>query len=614
MHAARSRLSWVCPIYVVFTSAGCEAPVQYTELAIRLSEAAGCELADAQHLQVSALGDFPAEHAALSSDEGASLEDFPLATRELAVDGTFGRVHAAGRIDASSARTERGAELWVMPDQRSCPLADSAAKATDGAAVVALARGALLVAGGTDAEGRAVTSAVVLRSGRDLLELVPDDGLLLRRSHASATAVGEWVVVAGGATGSAGEGHDSFEVYDDTRGVFAREQSGRLGAPRLEHAAAALPDGRLLVAGGRAEVGGEALASAELIALTGEPRPEPVTLALATARIAPELLALDSGVHVLVGGVATSGETVRSIERFDLERERFVPFEVELPDHAHAVAAALPGDRVAWFGCGPLEAPSCALSLALVRGERASVHPLELDFASALPRGLLEPRMLAQEDGRLLITGRDPEAAISARALVVDPSARSVVAVDASRTPTRLAALTDGVIVELDRVGGSVRRSGSASEYQSPEGELLTDEALPPALDHPDRWRRSDEGLEALVEDARLDVPRLRFADFTVSVVARGRWRAIVAATGAPELRLSFGSGQPPASGCALGAETEATDASIRLERRGATVTLIDGAGARCALTWPATGRARLAIEAGQGALLQSLRVSRSGP
>jgi hypothetical protein len=267
----------------------------------------------------------------------------------------------------------------------------------------------------------------------------------------------------------------------------------------------------------------------------------------------------------------------------------------------------LPGARIAWLGCDT-GSHACGLTLVLLRGDEPVQVDVSLDWGSVVPLGLSSLRAIALDDGRLLVTGRDPDANMMSRALVIDLNARAIDDDKASRAPSVLVSLADGAIAELDPFGTSLRRLGSFSSYESPGGNLLAADARRIALDAPERWVRTEDGLRALVAGARLDIPHLQFADFQLELQLEGDALVHIATADAPVLSIGVGE-RVSAPGCP---QLRAAGRVV-LERRPGVVAVKLAANAKveCTVQLPGSSPARLAIEADTDTLLRELQVTR---
>jgi hypothetical protein len=599
---------------VIALSACAPAPEVATQ-ALKLQQLPACAFAAATGLTVQALGDFPTRSAQLDPGRDAlSLDSFPLDTHELRIEARF--AHAPGKPTATGLLTLlpplSARSVLLLPQGTPCVLGDPLAVALPGAAVVALPDGAVLIAGGQGTDGIALSSVLRLPAGAQLVEQVAD-GMLLRRAYATATAAGELVMIAGGAADDRGSAQDTYELFDSLSGQFVAARSRKLlSGPRMQHAAARLPDGRVLLVGGRAQPFGPALESAELIDVaTGERLAITGRRALRDGRVAPQLLVLDSGDVLVVGGYDATGAAVTSVERFDPRARSFTRLALQLSNHAEVLASPLPGGRFAWFGCDAGKAPGCSLTLQLPSVGDFTSLALPLDFAARAPGGLSELQLLTLPDGRLLVTGREPSASVAHRAFVIDPSTAELSQRDATRVPSVLLRASDGTLVELDAFGASLRREESVSRYDSPSQDLLAAGGRWLALDTPSHWQRSSQGLRALSESARIDLVALRFVDvraeLDVDGVASVVWSA-EPGTALADTTVTLDHGAVSAAGCKA---TLPTGQPLTLEHHGTQLQLGSSAGATLCTLRVAAGPIRLAFTANNTTLLKSLKVTR---
>jgi hypothetical protein len=579
---------------------GCSAGPEFTVTTLVLREVPSCAVGPTGTLRVGARGDFPAVERQIDSAEPVPIDAFPLATEWLRVeaDDATGPIGALARVTSEAPPRE----LFMLPLGRSCPLGDPAALAGPGAALAPLPAGGLLIAGGEDPEGNVTESARILPPGSELV--VPlAEGMLLRRSGASATAVGERVLVAGGGAGQRGEAHDTFEIYLSSERRFEPSMSGRLRAPRRDHGAARLARGRVLLVGGRSEVDGEPLATSELVDVeAGASSP---AARLGTARNAPSVLALDGGSVLVALGTDALGGIVGDVERID-EGSETARSVASLPPDPQAAVVAVEGDRVVYLGCGD-GSGGCQLTVLLPAGagyeSAAAVAPSALESAGVT--ALTRLRMLVLRDGRLLITGESTRAAPARRAFLVELNQGSVASAEISRVPDHLLALADGTVAEVDGFGTSLARHDVISEFDDAPDPLL--EAGFVALDAPARWEQRDGALHAL-SAARFDLPALRFADLQVELTLIGSGSLLLEPDRAPPLPIELGSDRVAFGTCELlrpGAPT------VALERRGADLWLhAGGEQRRCPLPGDPE-RVGLAFEATADTTLSSLRILR---
>lgn len=297
---------------------------------------------------------------------------------------------AVGRVSAPEAN----------PDAASWSVAGSLVEARNYAKVVALPTGELLVTGGVDP-----AYPEVARATSELFDPARGTSTLLaavgpgRVNHTATLAWGDRVVVAGGTDFYGGSWHamDRVEVFLP----YAREWLiGRsMRQARADHAAVALHDGRVLVAGG--EDGSFIYKSAELydpstdrwtqaapmprvrtqflmatlpdgrvLALGGlEERGLPSRTSviydpasnswsegppLASDRVLSALATLPDGDVLVVGGQFSASNTA---ERYDWRAKAFVYAGTLIQPRLAAVAAALPDGSVALVGGLP-DSPS----------------------------------------------------------------------------------------------------------------------------------------------------------------------------------------------------------------------------------------------------------------
>lgn len=164
-----------------------------------------------------------------------------------------------------------------------------------------------------------------------------------RTNHYLATRLADGRVILTGGEGSDGTILAGAEVYDPTTGEFA--PTGSMATPRVKHAAALLPDGRLLVLGGSDRRGYAAR-------FVGTELWDPATGTFASGpdmrwgrhKIRDAVAVLPSGDVVVAGGAARP-------EVFDHERRMFEPVDGDIGGpRMFATATLLRSGRVLMLG------------------------------------------------------------------------------------------------------------------------------------------------------------------------------------------------------------------------------------------------------------------------
>ena len=207
------------------------------------------------------------------------------------------------------------------------------------------------------------------------------------------------VVVAGGYYDDGGGDHylASAEVFDPATNSFSSAGIGAMGTPRRGAVAAPLPDGRVLVAGGSYYDGGDHyLASAEVF----DPATNAFTAVgeMGIARVRAAAAPLPDG-RVLVAGGNDGPTRLSSAEVFNPATNTFTAVNDMGTDRARAAAAPLPDGRVLLAG-GTNGAP---LSSAEV------FDPATNSFSSAgigaMGTARQAPTAARLPDGRVLVSG-----------------------------------------------------------------------------------------------------------------------------------------------------------------------------------------------------------------
>jgi Kelch motif len=256
----------------------------------------------------------------------------------------------------------------------------------------------------------------------------------------------------------------SAEVFNPATGAFSSAGIGTMGTARRGAVAAPLPDGRILVAGGSYNDGTEhSLASAEVFnpATGAFTAVNDMTVARVRAAAAP----LPDG-RVLVLGGNDGSDRLSSAEVFSPSTGAFTQVNDMTTDRAREAAAPLPDGRVLVAG-GAAGSSAAALQSAEV------FDPATNSFSSAgigaMGTARRAPAAAPLPDGRVLIAGGsngDFGEQYLASAEVFDPASNSfssagIGAMGVARTGAVAAGLPDGRVLVAGGYDGSARFSSA---------------------------------------------------------------------------------------------------------------------------------------------------------
>lgn len=584
-------------------AAGCAREPTEVHLALVPAQAIGCQPTEVRSVLLRPLGDSPAEaRPSLRLDLGgvSTIDAFPPTTEQVSVraEGIIERIGGGQEpwVGGGVALLGTG-DVLVVPLlrlRRGCALADTRSGVPDGAGVVALDDGRLVVVGGD--RGVDELRAVVVRPG-DALARTLDLAPARRRIDGTATALdGDRVLLAGGL------GRESVEVISVDEGRVVDD--GILNGPRREHDALRLPDGRVLVLGGRSELG-TARRDAELIELDGDAPSSRFTAGAPTlGRIAPRLLALDDGTVLVLGGTDDAGAPIAEVERFDPETETFTSLGAPWPARSDAAYVALAGGRAARVGGLEAGTWSRAVSVLLEGGET------HVSLGAVLQTVVERPRAVGLSDGRLLVLG-----GAAPFAQVVDPG-QSRDAIEAARDPIQVGrapsealALADGVLALLDADGVSLLRLDLSGPFDDPSASInpaQENQRAELSLDAPGRWRGMGDALVAAIDGARLDLPSARFRDVRVEVSAVGAIELLLTPDGASPLAIAIDDAEARFDGCHV-----PRDGPLVVERAGGELRLASGGASQTCALPDDLDRVGVAVRAAAGAGVRRLAISR---
>lgn len=580
---------------------GCRQPViDHVPLDLRLPDAPECH-APLGTLTLTGLGDFPTHDVDVAQFDASGAPIDPVTHFR---DGTLAFSASAHATSAGwetfgwATRDLLAADptLVMRPIGLSCPLADPEARLPVGAAVVVLDEAHVMLVGGLDETGDATRRVAMLHVREERVEL-PRVDRVVPIAFAAATLVpeGDAVLVTGGAAMQGGEGRDTWERIPLAGGVAT---FGALGERRRDHGAMAVDldaiHGVLLVGGtdGRA-----ALRSIEWVDATLDTGAV-LESRLAVGRIAPRLVQLDASHLAVFGGVDDTGAAITSIEVLDLAHDAIRSLSTSLAPPEWI--APLPSGRLAWAASGTLSIVTIPIDTST---------DVRVDAGGALPT-ILDPVAVALASGRLVLEGHRADG--SRLGYLVDPGVGSVTPIATSRVPRELVALSDGTSLELAATGASARRDERLTLFDPPPPSyLLASDRGALALDAATRWVATGGALAPAADDARLDVPAMRFADFEAVLDAVGPYDVLL--TGVhlePLVTIAVTDDVVTYGACSFARGSG--DGRIRVARARRDVVRVDtehGAGACDGLA--SAGRVGIGLVAHHGAVLRSLALTR---
>jgi hypothetical protein len=272
-------------------------------------------------------------------------------------------------------------------------------QARDGAIAAPLPGGKVLIAGGFLPGGNWLQSAEIFDSSNDTFTALPQSGateLQTPRYGAVAAPLPNGDVLIAGGQHNNTVVLQTAEVFDPITDTFtALPASGgtELRTARQEAATAVLPGGRVLIVGG-VDGNGNVLASAEIFDPTTDTftaLPASGATQLQTPRDRPVAAPLPDGRVLIAGGRNSQNEQLQSAEIFDPSTDMFTGLPASGNSQLQvgrngAIAAALPGGRILIAGgdtAGSFQSaeivtdispPSCAAQSARAPAEGAAVH------------------------------------------------------------------------------------------------------------------------------------------------------------------------------------------------------------------------------------------------
>lgn len=344
----RRRASWPCArarlaawargcatVAILAGTGGCGDDIIATLVALP-----GCGLGDVEvsALRVVPRGDFPASAAQVRVfTRDGTLPDVPDEAAALTAEGQFGdftvAVGRTARLDDPGDRLS----VYFAPEDQLCAVA-SGVDFRDVGAMAVGPRGDVLIVGGRDRNGRLVDDVI---HARDVVDVVTplDRGMSSPLTGLALVPIGERRFAAIGGARADGTALDTWVPIDlDHRnpvGAATRIVIDGIDTKRGYHAAAVLPDGRVLVTGGcnALDLASRCVPSDNHVFATGfiaDTSVEPPVFVpappMGQKRFGHELLVARDGTVLAVGGYNAMGEGIATIERWHPDAPAWTSF------------------------------------------------------------------------------------------------------------------------------------------------------------------------------------------------------------------------------------------------------------------------------------------------
>ena len=170
--------------------------------------------------------------------------------------------------------------------------------------------GTVLIVGGSDSSGNALSSAEIYDPSSGVFTTIPGSLAAPRLNH-SATRLNDGTVLIAGGSDTAGNALSTAELYTPSTQTFIT--TGNLNVARYDATTTALNDGTVLLAGGVS--GGNAIPDAEVYNATTQSFT--VVGSLNSPRAHHTATLLNTGLVLIVGGTTVSGIPLNTAELYD---------------------------------------------------------------------------------------------------------------------------------------------------------------------------------------------------------------------------------------------------------------------------------------------------------
>ena len=304
-----------------------------------------------------------------SSQSSLSVASMKRARRRVGLAYVDGAVIAVGGSGASDSATT--VERYELETNTWVDIADPTGTSRPAPAAVAYGPGYALVVGGQAGAERYLGDADVVTSSFELLESIPQP-----RADHSATVDSQGNVLVVGGTSQVSSATTSVQLFDSIADTFS--DKAPLLTARAGHAAALLPDTRILVVGGANQSG--LVAQAEVYSTATDRWEAAGSLAIPRRDAVLAVFGVPNFPRIVVlGGTDASGDPVAQIEEWDPVSQTFSTI-ASLPEGRTDFEAAATFSN---FALGPGTGPSGAQSSALNLNPYQDLAVSSLTLASA---------------------------------------------------------------------------------------------------------------------------------------------------------------------------------------------------------------------------------------
>lgn len=253
---------------------------------------------------------------------------------------------AGGSSTSSNSGALNTAEVYNPTSNTWTAAANTMSSARYAATATLLANGDVLVAGGEDASGDAVTTADLYVPSTN--SFTPAHAMGTARYLASASLAGNGDVLVAGGFGTSDAVLTSGEVYDPTADTWT-PVANSMSSPRVDSQAVTLPGGSILVAGGESEQSPTQAITATTDIYNPTTNSFTAGASMGTSRLLFAMTSLADGRVLASGGVTITDTTeaiAQSSEIYDPSSNTWTPTGALLTPTAALTTTLLPDGQV----------------------------------------------------------------------------------------------------------------------------------------------------------------------------------------------------------------------------------------------------------------------------